>query len=103
MRRIRAENRYVPLAQLLRERVDAYTADSHARLTQLGTLFSYLLNWREDTRNEQGPGGELVAGPFAQYVRAMLNGQDSNAQPAHELITSGLEELESDYTSFGFQ
>lgn len=102
LRGFREQGRYVPLRQLLRENLGAYLQDPDPRFCELGVFFSYLLNYREDTRNGTAEDGSLVPGPFAGYLRLILDGGDPRRHPVHPLLTEGLETLEQEFLAYDF-
>jgi len=92
---------YVPLAELLSASLPDYMVRSHNRLIELGMLFSYLLNYREDTRTVIED-GSLVREPFAAYLRLLLDGREPRTGPIAELLGGGPRDLEIEFLEFDF-
>ncbi len=100
--RIAGGDTWIPLSQLQREGIDAYPTDPHTRFIELGTLFNYLLHYREDTRTQKNADGIVLLSPAADYCADVLRGRDVSGHPVHELLTSGLTELEADLRAYSF-
>ncbi len=90
---------YIPLPELLNAPLSAYTDRSHARLIELGMLFTYLVAFREDTRTTFDNDGVLRA-PFAEYLRAMLEGGDFRSMPVHALLHQQTAQLDADFRAY---
>jgi hypothetical protein len=101
-RRVVDTGRFTPLRQLMREPIAAWVDDPDARFVQLGALFTYLLNYREDTRTQKNAEGVVLISPAADYVSDLLRGRDVSDHPVHELFTTRLDELEADLRAFQF-
>ena len=99
--RLRDEKRALPLARLLSESLDRYSKDPDAHFIELGMLFSYLLNFREDTR-DQVIDGRTVPGPFCEYLRAHYAHRSLLGNAVQELLTSGVAQLEADFLEADF-
>jgi hypothetical protein len=95
LQQIVADGRFVPLRQLLTEPLAQYAEDADARFIELGMLFNYLLHLREDSRSYEED-GVTVPGPFAEYIRVTLAGQDSTGMAAYQLLTGRLDEIEAE-------
>jgi len=100
---------FLPLRQLMREPISAYVTppgstvdEAHRRFVELGALFAYLLNHREDTRTQYNADGIVLLSPAADYVADLLRGRDVSDHPVHELFTVRLDELEADLRAFRF-
>ncbi len=91
---------FVPLAQLTRATLPEYLAGAHDRFIELGMLFHYLLNLREDTKI--GAGGDPTTGPFLEYVRAILRGRSVAQLDVAPLLAEDLDILEADFKAFEF-
>lgn len=96
--KLKARNGIPRLRQLLRDGIDAYGLDTHARMIGLGMLFHYLLTFREDTRTAVGDDGSVRA-PFRDWLRALLEGRDAGGHPCQDLFDDAdrLEELERQF------
>jgi hypothetical protein len=92
---------FVPLRTLLPGGLDQYVGNASDRFTELGMLFTYLLSYREDTRTVMD-GETVVQAPFAEYLRAILQGADHTRLPVHALLTQRTDELEADFRAFEF-
>lgn len=92
---------FVPLGALLTEGLNRYVGNADNRFIQLGMLFTYLLVYREDTRTVID-GDTVAQAPFAEYLRAILQGADHTQLPVHALLTERTSELEADFRAFEF-
>ena len=101
LRRILAaeQTQFVPLRDLLTTAVSGYPNRPQSRLIELGMLFVYLLAEREDTRTDMRGGVEVQA-PFAEYLRALVRGQDVTGDAVHRLLFERTDELERDFRAF---
>ncbi|MFN0245079.1 MAG: hypothetical protein ACKVWV_19520 [Planctomycetota bacterium] len=79
LRRIADGAGYVPLDRLLRDPIEAYVGGADVRFVELGMLFHYLLNHREDMKTRAGEGVETA--PFRDYLRALVRGNASPTPP----------------------
>jgi len=91
---------FVPLERLLRDPIQAYTATADLRFIELGMLFNYLLNYCEDTKNGAGDGPD--SGPFRDFLRAAVRGQDTSKTHFAEMLDEAADLLESDFKGFDF-
>jgi len=89
---------FIPLRQLLSEPITSYADRPHDRSMELGTLFTYLLHFREDTCNT--PEGE--PGEAADYIRAVLTGRNAAGLPMQRLLSRDLDAFEEDFRAFTF-
>ena len=101
-KRIKSGPSYVPLRTLLREPIEAYVPDPHARFIELGMLFNYLLHHREDTMTKKNADGIVLIAPAADFISGMLLGQDVTDNPVRTLLTEDLEQLEADLLAYEF-
>jgi hypothetical protein len=92
--------RFIPLEQLLDAPLPAYMDRPDERFIELGMLFNYLLNEREDTRI--GAGGDPATGPFLEYVRAVLRGRNISQLDVAPLLAEDIEILEQDFKAHDF-
>lgn len=95
LRRLVAEGRFLPLAQLMREGTSQYLADPHTRLIELGMLFLHLLHYREDTRLA-GEGEEPPAASCADWLQRLHRGEDVSGHPFQALLASDLDLIEAE-------
>ena len=100
LRKIIAEDRFLPLATLLAEPITGYSNRTDQRFIELGMLCSYLFHYREDTRTVEAD-GTVVRAPFRDYVVALLEGRDTAALPVHALFLD-LPALQQQFTTFEF-
>ncbi|MEM7204300.1 MAG: hypothetical protein AAF628_28835 [Planctomycetota bacterium] len=98
--RLRASDELFSLRELVSADIDDYSDRSHVRFIQLGTLFSYALHFREDTRTSP-PGEEPAQAPFRDYIVATLRGQSTRGTP-FEAVMSDLRALQRDFDEFEF-
>ena len=91
---------YVPLERLVSEPIQAYKIKPEDRFIELGLLFRYLLNSCEATRN--GAGGDPTTGPFQEFLRAAVRGQDVSETEFMQGFEEGAALLEEDFKSFDF-
>lgn len=92
---------FVPLRQLFTSNIGEYVPNAHNRFMELGMLFSYLLNHREDTRTVIED-GEVVRAPFAEYLRKVLRGENTMLDPMQGLVMLRTDDLEADFRAFDF-
>lgn len=87
------KDRFVPLATLLRAKVDENTNEYGERagdyFTQLAVLFRFLRYDYPPTRDEGG-----APGSFVQFIRTSLRGQDPSRLPVYKLIFERTAEVE---------
>lgn len=95
------QEQFVPLRALLPGGLDQYVGSAGNRFIELGMLFTYLMSYREDTRTVMD-GDTVVQAPFAEYLRAILQGADHTQLPVHALLTERTDELEADFRAFEF-
>jgi hypothetical protein len=89
----------IPLTQLLTAGLPEYMQDPDQRLIQLGTLFDYLLNHREDTRIPE-EGEEEPSASFREYLRAVVRGGSGAQTGFANLSASELGTIESELRAF---
>jgi hypothetical protein len=97
---LRDQQKLPGLPRLLRDGIDAYGPDMHARLMQLGMLFYWLLRYRDDTRTTS-PGEQPQRAPFRDYVRALLEGRPTDGLPCAALFNDP-EALDRELRAFAF-
>jgi len=99
---IRAAGNLIPLRDLLSANLAAYASRPEDRFIQLGVLFSYLIQHREDTKTIVSDDGERAA-PFVDYVRAYLTRNASATRmPLHQLFRADIDQLERELLAFEF-
>jgi len=91
---------YVPLERLLREPIQAYLSKPDPRFIELGMLFHFLLNSCEATKN--GATGDPSTGPFQEYLRAAVRGQDVSKSEFTQTLEEASALLEQDFKAFDF-
>lgn len=91
----------MPLRTLLPGGMNQYVESASDRFIELGMLFTYLLSYRADTRTVMD-GDTVVQAPFAEYLRAILQGANHTQLPVHALLTERTDELEADFRAFEF-
>ena len=98
LRRFLTSGDFVPLERLTRDPIQAYADSSAVRFIELGMLFHYLLNCREDTKTS--PEGDV--GPFRDFLRALTRGQDVSGFPFVRLSREEMQAIEQDFKSYDF-
>lgn len=102
LKRIAEGASYVPLDRLLRDPIQAYVGVADLRFIELGMLFHYLLNYRDDTKTRAAESADGVeTAPFRDYLRALVRG---NASPTPPFWTSDAQvaDLEQAFKAFDF-
>lgn len=89
--------RFIPLSQAVEIGIDQYGGATSVYFTELGMLFYYLLNFREDTMMTEDQDGAC-----ATYLRTLLRGGATSSLPFHALVTENLSQLEGDFKSCPF-
>ena len=100
LERIKKARAFIPLTRLVREPIQAYLGQAHDRFIELGMLFHFLLNSCETTRN--GAGGDPSTGPFQEFLRAAVRGQDVSDTEFMQTFEDAPELLEEDFKKFDF-
>jgi hypothetical protein len=100
LERIEKTRGYVPLERLMQEPLPAYAAGPHERFIQLGMLFHFLLNSCEATKN--GATGDPATGPFQEFLRAAVRGEDVEGSEFLQTLEEAIELLEEDFKAFDF-
>jgi hypothetical protein len=98
--RLREWNGLPGLPRLLRDGIDAWGRDTHARMMELGMLFYWLLRYRDDTRTT-APGEEPQRGPFRDWLRAQLEGRPTDGLACQALFADP-EKLDREMRDFAF-
>lgn len=91
---------FVPLERLVRDPIQAYATRPDDRFIELGMLFHFLLNSCEATRN--GATGDPTTGPFQEFLRAAVRGQDVSASEFLQTFEEAAALLEEDFKNFDF-
>jgi hypothetical protein len=81
---------------LITDEIAAFLDRPEARQLELGMLFSYLMNYREDTRIERDEQGNVIASPFLDYIRLRTRNRDSAQHPVAQLLGSATSRAELD-------
>lgn len=92
---------YTSLQRLVRDPLQAYPNPPDDRFIQLGMLFHYLLTFCDATRN--GATGDPDTGPFQEFLRAAVRGQDVSGFEFMQTFEEAAQLLEEDFKSFEFQ
>jgi hypothetical protein len=93
--------RLLPLERLFAEPLPAYRADPHVRFLQLGMLFHFLLNSCEATRN--GATGDPETGPFREFLRLAVRGEDTRRTDFAESLEGTLDLLQAEFEEHEFE
>jgi hypothetical protein len=101
LRSIVAKREFIPLTELTVQPIVQYRDRPHIRFMELGTLFLYLLHYRDDTRMAR-PGEEPREASFADYVRVALKGGDERRHPFYIELVRHVGEIQKDFVSFEF-
>jgi hypothetical protein len=91
---------FVPLERLFAEPLSAYLHNPDDRFLQLGMLFHFLLNSCEGTKN--GAAGDPASGPFQEYLRLAVRGQDTRETDFEQSLEGTLELLEEEFKAHEF-
>ncbi|MEM6674469.1 MAG: hypothetical protein AAF726_16605 [Planctomycetota bacterium] len=95
------ESGLIPLRSLLNDPIDAYPERGADRLFQLAMLFVYLRHFKEETKSNVFPDGSAdVIGPFENYLRRRLRGEDVANDPIQRLFSTELDLLEAEMLDF---
>jgi hypothetical protein len=98
--RLEQSGRLVPLRKLIFDALPAYVGSAEERFLELGMLFHFLLNYCEGTRI--GADGDPSTGPFLEFLRATVRGQDTSKLAFVATIEEAAELLEEDFKSCRF-
>ncbi len=79
------DDAFIPLRRLLSDPIARYADNPIRRMLELGILFWYLFEYRDDTRNRDA--GE--SSPFREYLLLHLRGQDPSRHELHWLVSGG--------------
>lgn len=85
---------WVPLRRSFVTSLNRYGAKADQYFIELGMLFHYLLNYREDTKSPADKDG-VAQGPFADYLRQTLRGQNVSKHPVQKLLFRRTNEIEA--------
>ena len=99
-RRIADGGTFIEMPDLLNAPIAAYTGRTHERFIQLGMLFAYLLNYREESMTAAGEG--QGPGPFARALQGMLDGSGPTTGVLRSLFGEGMNEFYADFRAFEF-
>ena len=78
----------------------AYATEPDDRFIELGMLFHFLLNSCEATRD--GATGDPTTGPFREFLRAAVRGQDVSESEFLQTFEEAAGLLEEEFRSFDF-
>jgi hypothetical protein len=93
---LRDSDGWVSVDDLITDEIAAFLDRPEARQLELGMLFSYLMNYREDTRIERDEQGNVIASPFLDYIRLRTRNRDSAQHPVAKLLGSATSRAELD-------
>jgi hypothetical protein len=97
---LQKEHRYVALARIVSEPLQAYAGHSHERFIELGMFFRYLLEDCEATKTDANT--QPPSGPFLEYLRAAVRGQPHGDGEMAKILDSDLDLIEQDFRAFAF-
>jgi len=100
LERLKQAHALVPLTRLVREPIQAYLDKPHDRFIELGMLFQYLLHSCDATKN--GAGGDPATGPFQEFLRLAVRGQDVSDTEFATSFEEATALLEEDFKNFDF-
>ena len=100
LKRLAAGPRFVRIERLAQDPLQAYTGTADERFIELGMLFHYLLNFCPATKN--GAEGQPDAGPFREFLRAAVRGEDVSRTHFAQMFDEAADLLESDLKEFDF-
>ncbi|MFT5153350.1 MAG: hypothetical protein ACI841_003350, partial [Planctomycetota bacterium] len=101
LKSLQERGQLIPLRTLLNEPLAQYRVDPHTRFMELGMFMSYMLNFREETRDVE-ISGKTVAGPFSEYLRNVFLGMPVRGSEVHDLLTTGLSDLQAEFFAYNF-
>lgn len=99
--RLKLAGKLIPLERLMSEALPAYRAAPEERFLELGMLFHFLLNSCEATRN--GATGDPTTGPFQEFLRLAVRGQDTRATDFMLSLEDALELLQEEFEGHVFE
>jgi len=99
--RLKTARRLVPLEGLLREALPTYRQAPDVRFIELGMLFHFLLNTCEATRD--GADGDPETGPFREYLRRAVRGEDTREKDFALTLEEALELIEEEFLAHEFE
>lgn len=99
--RLQRSGKFVPLRRLVSDPLPAYVGSADDRFLELGMLFHFLLNYCEGTR--LGADGDPSTGPFLEFLRAAVRGQDTSKTTFVATLEEAAELLEEDFKSCAFE
>jgi len=100
LERIKSGRGFIRLERLLADPLEAYASKPEDRFIELGMFFHFLLNSCEETKN--GATGDPATGPFQEFLRAAVRGQDVSDSEFLSTMEDALELLEEDFRNFDF-
>ena len=87
---------YIPLPDLISAPIEAYAEGAHARIIELGMLFSYLLHTRPETRIA-AEGDPAPQASFQDYLRQALRGRNVRNHPFRSWFTVNAGDVEREF------
>lgn len=99
--RLQESGRFIPLRRLVSDPLPSYARNADDRFLELGMLFHFLLNYCDGTR--LGADGDPATGPFLEFLRAAVRGQDTSKSTFVATLEEAAELLEEDFKSCSFE
>ncbi|MFO0981945.1 MAG: hypothetical protein U1E76_09420 [Planctomycetota bacterium] len=99
--RMKRANQLLPLENLLASPLEQYGTNPDGRFLELAMWFTYMLQFREDTKSVEHDDGSVSA-PFADYLRLQLEGKSTRGHPVEQLLERQLNELDEEFRDFDF-
>jgi hypothetical protein len=100
LKRIQDSGQFISLERLVDQPLAAYGAAPQTHFIELGMLLHFLLNSCEATRN--GVTGDPSTGPFQEFLRMAVRGQDLSETEFLETFQEAADLLEEDFRDFQF-
>ncbi len=102
LQRMRTDDEVLGFRQLAATNLSSFGRDTHARMVQLGMLFSWLMDYREDTRIQHDADGAVTGGRFLEVLRKLCNGEGEFAALNFITELGGPIDLMKDFTAYEF-
>lgn len=100
LERIERGPTFIGLERLVSDPLPVYALNPDDRFLELGMLFRFLRDECEATRT--GASGDPTTGPFQEFLRAAVRGEDVDATEFVQTLEDAAELLESDFKAFVF-
>lgn len=98
---MRANDRTIPLNQLLTDNIADFSDRPREREAELGLFFTWLM-WQHSSTYSEEVDGELRAGSFLKFVRAAVRGGRVADQPFMEWMRGQGDTLAAEFTAYDF-